>query len=135
MRLNTIAPQHLMRTHTQAKRRKERKKPQTRITKAHRSDAGNTHMSDRQLEEEMTCQIRKESARISRSRSNYVTKALNIATEWVPILLRNQEFQSSNLCSKIGNVLLVFLSPCSSAQLWKLNGTATVSYHVLSTSL
>ena len=53
MRLNTIAPQHLVRTHTQAKRRRGRKGPQTGINKAHRSDAGNT--ADRQLEEEMTC--------------------------------------------------------------------------------
>lgn len=53
MRLNTKAPQHLVCTHTQAKRRRGRKEPQTRISKAHRNDAGN--MADRQLEEEMTC--------------------------------------------------------------------------------
>jgi len=52
MRLNTIAPQHLMHTHTQAKRRRGRKEPQTYISKAHRIDAGN--MADRQLEEEIT---------------------------------------------------------------------------------
>jgi len=53
MRLNTIAPQHLVRTHTQAKHRRGRKEPQTRINKVHRNDAGNT--ADRQLEEEMAC--------------------------------------------------------------------------------
>lgn len=53
MRLNTIAPQHLVRTHTQAKRRRGPKEPKTRINKADRSDAGN--MADRKLEEEMTC--------------------------------------------------------------------------------
>jgi len=52
MRHNTIAPQLLVRTHTEAKRRRGRKEPQTRINKAHRSDAVN--MADRQLEEEMT---------------------------------------------------------------------------------
>jgi hypothetical protein len=52
MRLSTIAPQHLVLTQTQAKRRRRRKEPQTRINKAHRSDAGN--VADRQLEEDMT---------------------------------------------------------------------------------
>lgn len=52
MRLSTIAPQHLVRTHTQAKHRRGRKEPQTRINKAHRSDVVN--MGDRQLEEKMT---------------------------------------------------------------------------------
>jgi hypothetical protein len=69
------------------------------------------------------------------SRSNDVTKAPHITTEWVPILLRNQEFQNSNLCSEIGNAVVVFLCPCSSAQLWKSNGAATVSFHALATSV
>jgi len=70
-----------------------------------------------------------------RSGSSDVTKAPHITTEWVPILLRNQVFQNSNSCSEIGNNLVVFLSPCFSAQLWKSNGTATASFHALATLL
>jgi hypothetical protein len=129
MGLSTIGPQHLGRAHAQFSCRSWCKGLETRINKAHTSDAEN--MADRQIEGKMTCLIRKKDCMdIASILLNYVT-APHIATELVQILLLNQAFQSSNLCSEIGNAVLAFLSPCSSPQLWKSIGTAAVSFHAL----